>query len=95
MAGALPIAVALGAFNTYVWGGPLRQGYESGERPGGVGAFGGSLIDGLGGLIVSPGRGLIWYSPILLLGIVGAVVGFSAALSSAGPHWRRSPTSSR
>ncbi|MSO96071.1 MAG: hypothetical protein EXQ81_09825 [Thermoleophilia bacterium] len=78
--GALPIAFALGAFNTVVWGGPLRQGYENGERPGGVGAFGGSLLDGLGGLIVSPGRGLLWYSPVLLLGIVGAIVGWRTPL---------------
>ena len=74
--GALPIAVALGSFNTIVWGGPLRQGYENGERPGGIGAFGGSLVDGLGGLLISPGRGLIWYSPVLLLGVVGGFVGW-------------------
>ena len=78
--GALPVAIALGAFNTFVWGGPLRQGYESGDRPGGIHAFGGSLPEGLGGLLVSPGRGIIWYSPVLVLGIVGAFVGWQRPL---------------
>jgi len=78
--GAVPVAVALGVFNTIVWGGPLRQGYPTGAQPGGEQTFGGSLIDGLGGLIVSPGRGLIWYSPVLLLGIVGAFVGWRTPL---------------
>jgi hypothetical protein len=80
VAGALPVAVALGVFNTIVWGGPLRQGYTIGGQPGGEQTFGGSLLDGLGGLLVSPGRGLVWYSPVLVLGVVGAFVGWRTPL---------------
>jgi hypothetical protein len=77
--GVAPFAVALGLYNTIVFGSPIHIGY-------GVGSYshaltqsfalrGGHLIRGIPGLLVSPGRGLFVYSPVLAFAIFGAIRG--------------------
>jgi hypothetical protein len=59
----LPILAALAIVGWYNWirfGSPLISGYPPKER------FTTPLFQGLYGLILSPGKGLIWYSPLLL-----------------------------
>jgi hypothetical protein len=48
-------------WNWLRFGSPLDSGYAPSE------AFNGDWLFGLAGLLVSPGRGLLWYSPVLLL----------------------------
>lgn len=60
--------LALAAYALYDivrFGDPLATGYPPGER------FEGELLSGLYGLLVSPGRGLIFYSPVLCLAPLG------------------------
>ncbi|MBX0329934.1 hypothetical protein K2Z83_19905 [Oscillochloris sp. ZM17-4] len=58
-------ATGLGALGIYQWalfGSPLHSGY------GGAGAvFSGDLAEGLYGLLLSPGKGIVWYAPPLAL----------------------------
>ena len=49
------------------YGNPLESGYVETERFNAVWWF------GVSGLLVGPARGLLWYSPVLLLAIPGAV----------------------
>ena len=69
-AGIIVAAVAgLGIFNWLRFGSPLNFGY------GGVDRFefsGWSILQGLVGLLLSPGRSIFVYSPILLLALPGA-----------------------
>jgi len=60
---ALPISLLLW-YNAYRFGHPLRHGYE-GE------GFTASLLEGVAGLLFSPGRGLL-YAPAVLLALPGA-----------------------
>ncbi|MCB0179842.1 MAG: hypothetical protein KDI62_16540 [Anaerolineae bacterium] len=65
---ALPLALiglSLIAFNMSRYGDPLNTGYLPNET------FSGILLDGLFGQLISPGRGLLLYSPILILSVVG------------------------
>ncbi len=58
-------ALGLGIIGLYQWalfGSPLRSGYGA---AGGV--FSGDLAEGLYGLLVSPGKGIVWYAPPLVL----------------------------
>jgi hypothetical protein len=60
--GAIPFAL----YNARVYGNPLRTGYVAvGEL------FTTPLLTGLYGLTVSSGKGIVWYSPPILLAIVG------------------------
>ena len=77
--GALPVGLALLAFNLYAFGAPLRTGYTT-DGEAGASLFGGRIFEGLSGLLVSPGRGLIWYSPVLVFAVIGAVRGFRTPL---------------
>jgi hypothetical protein len=77
--GLAPFAFALALYNTIVFGSPLHIGYGSGSY---TRAFtqsfslrGGHLIHGIPGLLISPGRGLLVYSPVLLFAIFGAIRG--------------------
>jgi hypothetical protein len=58
-------AVALAVYSHVYWGTvtALGQGQEFSH-------FGGNVLEGLAGLLVSPGRGLFIYSPVLLFGAV-------------------------
>lgn len=49
------------------YGNVFESGYLDQE------SFSGDWLFGIFGLLVGPARGLIWYSPILLLGVIGAV----------------------
>ncbi|WP_322799130.1 hypothetical protein [Thermoflexus sp.] len=51
--------------NTYRFGSPLLHGYQ-GE------GFTSSLLEGVPGLLISPGRGLLFYAPPVLLALPGA-----------------------
>lgn len=67
----LPLAVAgygLIQFNLSRYGDPLNTGYLPNET------FSAAWWDGLTGQLVSPGRGLLLYCPILLLSLGGAIV---------------------
>lgn len=76
MAGGLPFAVALGAYNAACFGSPFATGYRYlGRFPEisryGVGGFGLPRLEALLGLTLSPYRGLFVYSPFLLLALPG------------------------
>jgi hypothetical protein len=62
----LGVFVALsGWFNWVRFGNPLTSGYLPEE------SFSGNLLTGVAGLLISPGRGLFLYAPILLLALPG------------------------
>lgn len=67
---ALAVAMCAGLFSLYNFvrfGALLETGYGSEAS-----RFTGSYVDGVLGLLVSPGRGLFVYSPLLLLSLAGA-----------------------
>lgn len=69
---ALPILIAGGLllwYNAVRFGSPLSTGYHFGSGEG----FSTPLLQGLWGLLVSPYRGLFWYTPLLLLALVAFV----------------------
>ncbi|HLL83467.1 MAG TPA: hypothetical protein VK420_12470, partial [Longimicrobium sp.] len=77
--GAAVAGVPLAAYNWMVFG-DLRGGY------GGVNdAFGGSLAEGLAGLLVSPSRGLLIYSPFLATGVLGLYLACRRAAAPRSP----------
>lgn len=63
-AGALP-AVLVGAYNAWFFGAPWRFGPQTDGR------FFAALPDSIPGLLVSPARGLLVFTPIALLAVVG------------------------
>ena len=65
----LAALLLLGAYNWARFGGPLETGYATGLDEG----FTSGLLPGVIGLLVGPYRGLIWYSPVLLLAIPGGL----------------------
>jgi hypothetical protein len=78
---ALPIfLVGLGliVFNLSRYGDPLNTGYLPNET------FSGVLLDGLLGQLISPGRGLFLYCPILVLSLWGVVPFFRRCRAEAG-----------
>jgi hypothetical protein len=72
--GALPLPLLLAAYNVAAFGSPLKQGYGSGHLKASL-QISSRVFDGLAGLLVSPGRGIFVYSPVLLFALVGAVRG--------------------
>jgi len=59
----LPVLAALGVTGWYNWlrfGNPLTTGYLPEER------FAAPFFQGLYGLILSPGKGLLWYTPLFI-----------------------------
>ena len=72
--GALPFLAIWGWYNAVRFAAPWELGYT--EDPGFVHPFG----HGLYGLLLSPGRGLLWYAPLIVI----ALIGFRWA-------WRRDP----
>ena len=65
----LAALLLLGAYNWARFGGPLETGYATGLDEG----FTSGLLPGVIGLLVGPYRGLVWYSPVLLLAIPGGL----------------------
>lgn len=59
-------------FGNFVGGAPFRTGYWVHEL-GATSMFSGSLPVGLAGLTVSPNRGILIYSPVVLIAVAGAV----------------------
>ena len=58
---------AVGAYNRSRFGSFLETGYR-----GEASNFSTPLLEGLGGLLVSPAKGILWYCPLLLLSLFGA-----------------------
>ena len=91
--GALPIGLALLGYNLYVFGVPLRTGYAiEGESTASL--FEGRLLEGLSGLVISPGRGLPCIRPFSS-SRSSARSRVSGRRSTAGLRSPLSPTSSR
>jgi hypothetical protein len=78
--GALPFPLALAIYNTVAFGSPLEQGYGTGRITSSVQLADGRVLEGISGLLFSPGRGLFLYSPVLLFAVVGAVRGRRSVL---------------
>jgi hypothetical protein len=68
--GAAPWLLTVAAYNMLRYGAPWRLGYE------GMTVFNHPLLAGLYGLLLSPGGGLVWYVPLVLV----AMLGFPRAL---------------
>jgi hypothetical protein len=73
--------VLLAALNVLRFGHPLRTGYEAALDPDGF--FVANPLPGLAGLLVSPGRGLLWMAPGLLL----LPMGLRAATRVGATFW--------
>ena len=77
---SLPPLAAFMVYNMRYHGSPVSTGFAAGtldpSRLWGVGSnlFQTPLLEGLAGVLVSPGRGLFVYSPILLLSVVGVLM---------------------
>jgi len=65
--GCAPPVAALLLYNGWVYGGPLTTGYGDAQN-----LFTTPLATGLIGLIVSSGKGIVWYAPPLLFALIGA-----------------------
>ncbi len=64
LAGALPFLLAVGWYNALRSGSPFLGGYEA---TGHFQQFDTPILRGLAGLLISPGKGLLEYNPLLLL----------------------------
>ena len=79
-AGALPVAVALAAWNHRFFGAVLASGQLLAsrgvalEKTGSPGLWQTPLLEGLAGVLVSPSRGLLVFSPFLLLAAGGVAL---------------------
>jgi 4-amino-4-deoxy-L-arabinose transferase-like glycosyltransferase len=62
--GGIPWLVLFALYNHLRWGSPFNTGY--GET---LGMMRESIPAGLAGLLVSPGKGLVWFSPCIVLAI--------------------------
>ena len=77
--GGLPFLVILAAYNSYYFGSPLIFGQTVASKiialrdTGSENLWQSSLRESLPGLLISPSRGLVWFSPVLVLGLVSAV----------------------
>jgi len=77
--GGLPFAALLGAYNAYYFGNPFIFGQELAapmvmQKTGANGMWSTPLTAGLAGLLFSPSRGLLVYSPVLAFGFIGAAM---------------------
>ena len=77
--GGLPLVVILAAYNGYYFGSPLVFGQTVASKiialrdTGSENLWQSSWLESLPGLFISPSRGLLWFSPVLVLGLAGAV----------------------
>lgn len=75
-----PVAVLLGLYNWVFLGSPFRFGqlvldaHLAVEKTGSPAVWQTPLWKGAAGLLISPSRGLVVYSPILVLGLAGVVM---------------------
>ncbi|MCY4373695.1 MAG: glycosyltransferase family 39 protein [Spirochaetaceae bacterium] len=76
--GGLPFLVILIAYNGYYFGSPFVFGQTAASKTialrdtGSESLWQSSWRESLPGLLISPSRGLLWFSPVLLLGLAGA-----------------------
>ena len=77
--GGLPLLAVLAAYNGYYFGSPLVFGQTVASKlialrdTGSEALWQSSWRESLTGLMISPSRGLMWFSPVLVLGLVSAV----------------------
>ena len=64
--GLLLAAIPFGLYNLKLYGSPIRTGYSG--LP--MSIFSTPILEGLGGLLLSSGKGLLWYSPPVLLAVI-------------------------
>jgi hypothetical protein len=79
-----PLAVTAGAiaiYNVARYGNPFDTGYLPQEN------FGGDWLQGIAGLLVSPGRGLFLYAPVLLLALPAIPALFRRHRAEAALAW--------
>lgn len=84
VAGGLPFAIALGVYHWMLFGAPwafgeLAQAGIARETTGQEGMWPTSPLEGLTGLLFSPGRGLFVFSPFFAFAIPGAIQSFRRA----------------
>ena len=78
--GGLPFAAILAAYNGYYFGNPLEFGQTVTSKRIALATTGSDdlwqspLWESLPGLFISPSRGLVFFSPVLLFGLVGGVL---------------------
>lgn len=83
VAGGAPVALGLAAYNTYYLGSPVSFGQAAVApiialaKTGSSDVWSTPLLAGLAGLLVSPSRGLLVFSPWLALGVAGGIRAFS------------------
>jgi hypothetical protein len=77
--GTAPFVVPFLLFSTVVLGSPLHL-FRTTHANAAVHFQSGAALRGIPGLLVSPGRGLFVYSPVLLFALLGAVLGWRKAL---------------
>lgn len=66
--GFAPGVIAAGWYNAVRWGSPLTSGYEAVTQ----GFWRENVLVGLWGMLLSPGKSVVLFSPVLLLAIAGA-----------------------
>ena len=77
--GGMPLLVVLAAYNMYYFGNPLVFGQSVVSQSlalrdtGSANLWQSAWRESLPGLLISPARGLAWFSPVLLFGFVSAV----------------------
>jgi len=77
--GGLPVGALYCVYNAFYFGSPFRTGYSMGvariaaAKTGDPNPWSGNFLEGFFGLLVSPSRGLLVYSPFLLLALWGMV----------------------
>ena len=82
--GGLPFAVILAAYNGYYFGNPLEFGQTVTSQQIALATTGSEdlwqspLWESLPGLVISPSRGLVFFSPVLLFGVVGGVLAWKS-----------------
>jgi hypothetical protein len=84
----LPFAVILAVYNAHYFGNPFEFGQTLASKSIALASTGSEhlwqspILESLPGLFISPSRGLVFYSPVLLFGLVGA------ALAWKDPRYR-------
>ena len=66
VAAAVPLLI-IGLYNTARFGGPLETGYHFAQGEG----FTVNPLFGAYGLLLSPYKGILWYSPVIILSLIG------------------------
>jgi len=75
------MAAAIAVYNVARYGNPFDTGYLPQEN------FGGDWLQGIAGLLVSPGRGLFLYAPVLLLALPAVPALFRRHRAEAALAW--------